>query len=133
MTLSATRVRALKEPGRYSDGGGLHLFISKARRKSWVHRITIDGRRRDIGLGGFPSVSLAQAREKAAANRTAVAGGRDPLADSRRPAMPTFKEAAHTVHEANRPRWRMASTPQAGWGVLSDTQCRYWAACPSIA
>ncbi len=106
MTLSATRVRALKDPGRYSDGGGLHLFISKARRKSWVHRITIDGRRRDIGLGGFPSVSLAQAREKAAANRTAVAGGRDPLADRSRPATPTFKEAAHTVHEANRPRWR---------------------------
>ena len=114
MALSATGVRALKEPGRYSDGGGLHLFISKARRKSWVHRITIDGRRRDIGLGGFPSVSLAQARERAAANRAAVVGGRDPLADRRRPAMPTFKEAAHTVHEANRPRWRNGKHA-AGW------------------
>ena len=54
MPLSATRVKALKEPGRYSDGGGIHLFISKAKRKSWVLRITIDGRRRDIGLGGYP-------------------------------------------------------------------------------
>lgn len=114
MALSATRVRALKEPGRYSDGGGLHLFISKARRKSWVHRITIDGRRRDIGLGGFPSVSLAQAREKAAANRTAVAGGRDPLAERRKPTTPTFREAAYTVHEANRPRWRN-DRHAAGW------------------
>ena len=60
MALSATRVKALKEPGRYSDGGALHLYISRAGRKSWVQRITIDGRRRDIGLGGFPSVSLAQ-------------------------------------------------------------------------
>ena len=43
MPLSATRVKALKDPGRFSDGGGLHLFISKAGRKSWVQRITIDG------------------------------------------------------------------------------------------
>ena len=114
MALTATRVRALTEPGRYSDGGGLHLFISKAGRKSWVHRITIDRRRRDIGLGGFPSISLAQAREKAAANRTAVGAGRDPLEEKRRPATPTFREAAHTVHEANRPRWRNGKHA-AGW------------------
>ena len=83
MALSATRVKALNEPGRYSDGGGLHLYISKAGRKSWVLRITIDGRRRDIGLGGFPAASLAKAREKAVDNRAAVAEGRDPLAEKR--------------------------------------------------
>ena len=109
MALSATRVKALKEPGRYSDGGGLHLYISRAGRKSWVLRITIDGRRRDIGLGGFPSVSLAGAREKAADHRGAVAEGRDPLAEKHAAAMPTFREAACTVHEANKPRWRNAS------------------------
>ena len=106
MTLSATRVKALKEPGRYSDGGGLHLYISKAGRKSWVLRITVDGRRRDIGLGGYPSVSLALARDKAADNRAAKAEGRDPVAEKHAPAMPTFREAAHAVHEANKPRWR---------------------------
>ncbi len=106
MALSATRVKALKDPGRYSDGGGLHLFISKAGRKSWVLRITVDGRRRDIGLGGYPSVSLAQAREKAVDHRAAIAEGRDPVAEKRSPAMPTFREAAYAVHEANRPRWR---------------------------
>ena len=90
MELSATRVRALKRPGRYSDDGGLHLFISKSRRKSWVLSITIDSRRRDFGLGGYPSVSLVQAREKAANHRAAVAEGRDPLAEERAPAMPTF-------------------------------------------
>ena len=108
MALSATRVKALKEPGRYSDGGGLHLYISNAGRKSWVLRITIDGRRRDIGLGGYPSVSLASAREKATENRAAVADGRDPLAEKHAPAMPTFREAACAVHEANKPRWRNA-------------------------
>ncbi len=114
MALSATRAKAIKDPGRYSDGGGLHLYISKAGRKSWVQRITIDGRRRDIGLGAFPTVSLAQAREKAADNRAAVAAGRNPLAEKRSPAMPTFREAARTVHEANKPRWRNGRH-SAGW------------------
>ncbi len=108
MTLSATRANALKAPGRYADGGGLHLYVNKAGGKSWVQRITVDGRRRDIGLGGYPSVSLAQARVKAADNRAAVADGRDPLARKREPAMPTFREAAQVVHDANTPRWRNA-------------------------
>ena len=114
MTLWATRVKALREPGRYSDGGGLHLYISKAGRKSWVLRITVDGRRRDIGLGGYPSVSLARAREKAVDNRAAIAEGRDPVAEKHAPAMPTFMEATFAVHEANKPRWR---NPRhiAGW------------------
>ena len=106
MTLSATRVNALNAPGRYSDGGGLHLYISKAGRKSWVLRITVDGRRRDIGLGGYPSVSLARAREKATDIRAAIADGRDPVAEKHAPSIPTFREAAHAVHEANKPRWR---------------------------
>ena len=114
MTLSATRVKALNAPGRYSDGGGLHLYISKAGRKSWVLRITVDGRRRDIGLGGYPSVSLARAREKAADYRAAIAEGRDPVAEKHAPAMPTFREAVHAVHEANKPRWRNARHT-AGW------------------
>ena len=96
MALSATRAKALKDPGRYADGGGLHLYISKAGGKSWVQRITIDRHRRDIGLGAFPSVGLAQAREKAADNRAAVAEGRDPVAEKHSPAMPTFREAART-------------------------------------
>ena len=113
MKLSATRARALKDPGRYSDGDGLHLFIHKNGRKSWVQRITVDGRRRDIGLGGYPTVSLAQARKRATDNREAISSGRDPVADKHRPAMPTFSEAAHTVHEANKPRWRNGSHTSA--------------------
>lgn len=106
MNLTATRVRSLREPGRYSDGDGLHLFIAKGGSKSWVQRIVIDGQRRDIGLGGYPAVSLAQARRRVVDNRNAVESGRDPVAEKRRPAMPTFREAAHAVHEANKPRWR---------------------------
>ena len=113
MKLSATRVRALRDPGLYSDGDGLHLFVHKNGRRSWVQRITADGRRRDIGLGGYPTVSLAQARKRATDNREAISSGRDPVAEKHRPAMPTFSEAAHTVHEANKPRWRNGSHTSA--------------------
>ena len=106
MRLSATKVKALCNPGRYSDGEGLHLFIGKTGKKSWVQRITIDRRRRDIGLGGYPAVSLAQARKRATDNRAAVVNGEDPLADKRKPEMPTLKEATAAVYVANRPRWR---------------------------
>ena len=113
MKLSATRVKALRDPGRYSDGDGLHLFINKRGRKSWVQRITVDGRRRDIGLGGYPKVSLGQARKRASDNRETIGNGKDPVAEKRRPSTPTFSEAAHTVHEANKPRWRNGSHTRA--------------------
>ncbi|MXY99880.1 DUF4102 domain-containing protein [Candidatus Poribacteria bacterium] len=106
--LTAAQVKAVSEPGRYGDGDGLYLTVSPRGSKSWVQRIMIDGRRRDIGLGGFPTVSLAQARLRATDNRQAIAEGRDPLLEKRRAAMPTFREAARTVHEANKPRWRNA-------------------------
>ena len=106
MRLSATKAKGLCNPGRYSDGEGLHLFIGKTGKKSWVQRITIDGKRRDIGLGGYPAVSLAQARMRASDNRAAVADGKDPLADKHKPDMPSLKEAAYTVHKENKPRWR---------------------------
>ena len=108
MPLPAAKVRPLREPARCSDGGVLHLFVSNAGSKSWVQRITIDGLRKDIGLGGSPAVILAQARERAAGIRAAVAQGRDPLAEKCRPIMPTFREAARAVHVANKPRWRNA-------------------------
>ena len=113
MKLSATRVKALRDSGRYSDGDGLHLFISKRGNKSWVQRITVDGRRRDIGLGGYPTISLAQARRRASDNREVIGNGRDPVAEKRRPSTPTFSEAAQAVHEANKPRWRNGSHTRA--------------------
>ena len=52
--LTAAEVKALTEPGRYSDGEGLHLFIRKSGTKAWVHRVTVDGRRRARGHGIAP-------------------------------------------------------------------------------
>ena len=104
--LTAVKVKSVITPGKYGDGAGLYLNVAASGSKSWVQRIVVDGRRRDIGLGGFPGVGLAQARILAAANRSAVADGRDPVAEKRQSPTPTFREAARKVHEANIPRWR---------------------------
>ena len=49
-------------PGKYEDGGGLRLVVSKSGAKSWVLRFAIDGRRREMGLGSFPDIGLAATR-----------------------------------------------------------------------
>ena len=106
--LTAAKAKALKDPGRYGDGAGLCLVVRPTGSKAWVQRVVVNGRRRDIGLGGYPTVTLAKARERAAANRVAIADGQDPAADKRKRTTPTFKEAAYTVLEMNRPRWKSA-------------------------
>ena len=106
MALTATQVKAFKEPGRYGDGQGLYLNIAPRGSKNWVQRIVIHGKRRELGLGGYPAVSLAEAREKALEIKRKVAAGVDPTARIEGPVMPTFAEAARSTHEANRPRWR---------------------------
>ena len=116
--LSVPGLNAIEAPGRYGDGGGLYLNVSRPESKSWVQRIVVDGRRRDIGLGSYPAVSLAQARSLPAANRAAVAEGRDPLAEKRRAAVPTFREAALRVYEANLPRWRNGKHTSSWWQTL---------------
>ena len=109
--LTVKKIKALAKPGRFDDGNGLYLEISKGGSKSWIQRITIDGRRRDIGLGGFPAVSLAKARERAAGNRTAVADGRDPLAERRKTRKgPTFQEVSESFLLGNTPRWKNRKT-----------------------
>ncbi len=104
--LTAAKVRTLAKPGLHGDGAGLYLRIAPGGSKQWVHRVTIGGKRRDIGLGGYPAVTLAKARDMAQANRAAIAEGRDPLAEKRQERTPTFAEAAAAVHEALLPTWR---------------------------
>ena len=108
--LTVGMVKALKEPGRYGDGGTLYLVVAPGGSKSWVQRFTVNGKRRDHGLGGFPLVTLAEAREQAFENRRHAHRGRDPLADKRRAMTPTFEQAAQRALEANRARWRSTKT-----------------------
>ena len=116
--LTAARIRTLKTPGRHGDGDGLHLKISEAGARSWILRVMIAGKRRDIGLGRYPDVGLAQAREAAAKHRSLIAAGADPLAEKRRAAVPTFREAAERTFEANKPRWRNGKHTATWWQSL---------------
>ena len=116
--LTAARIRTLKTPGRHGDGDGLHLKISETGARSWILRVVIAGKRRDIGLGRYPDVGLAQAREAAAKHRSLIAAGADPIAEKRKAAIPTFREAAERTFEANKPRWRNGKHTISWWQSL---------------
>ena len=106
--LTVARIRALTKPGMYGDGGTLFLRVARGGSKSWIQRLAIDGKRRDIGLGGWPLTTLSEAREAAFENRRLARRGGDPLAAKRRAQVPSFREASKATFEANRPRWRNA-------------------------
>ena len=94
-------------PGRHADGNGLYLFGQPSGTRSWIQRLLIRGRRRELGLGSVALVPLAEAREKALANRKLARQGGDPLAEKRRSqGIPTFAEAAMRVLEQKQGGWR---------------------------
>ncbi len=104
--LSASFLRSAP-PGRHADGNGLYLFVQPSGTRSWIQRLVIRGRRREIGLGSLALVPLAEAREKALANRKLARQGGDPLVEKRRSqTVPTFAEAAARVLEQKQAGWR---------------------------
>ena len=109
---SAVAVRNVKSPGRYSAGETLYLMVWPNGRKTWVQRLTIDGRRTDLGLGPYPAVSLAQARQKALDNRSLAKSGGNPLVVKQEEAMlsqlPTFEALARRHIAENLHSWRNA-------------------------
>lgn len=105
--LTATAMKVSRKPGRYGDGDGLFLVVSKSGSASWVVRAQKAGRRRDIGIGSAKKVSLATAREKASVVRAQMEAGLDPVAERRKAeGIPTFREAAATVFAASQKTWR---------------------------
>lgn len=118
------------KPGRHADGGGLYLLVKPTGAKSWLLRVQVDGKRRDIGLGSFREsprkaigdvadpitipilqrkvLSLGEAREKAELIRIAAKSGLDPIAerDRERRSTPTFREATEAAHIALKDGWK---------------------------
>jgi integrase len=110
--LSAKAVKAISEPGRHADGGGLYLVVGPGESRRWAFLYRFAGKRREMGLGPVRDVSLAAAREKAAELRETLRLGRDPL-DAERivtppPATPptTFADVAERYIAAHEPAWR---------------------------
>jgi integrase len=98
--LSVLKLKSLG-PGRHADGGGLYLDVQESGSRSWIFRTTIRGKRKEIGLGGLSSRTLAQAREAAADLLAKAKKGEDILQQKRlvQRVIPTFEEAAGTVHK----------------------------------
>ncbi|MFO7592811.1 MAG: integrase arm-type DNA-binding domain-containing protein, partial [Pseudomonadota bacterium] len=117
--LSATEVRRLTTPGLHAVGGvsGLLLRVTKTGSASWILRVMAGNKRRDIGLGGFPDVPLAQARVKARETKEQIKQGIDPV-EQRKAARDaliaaqakelSFKEAAIQCHKVRAAEFRSA-------------------------
>lgn len=107
MALTILKVKHAK-PGRHVDGRGLCLVVKPSGARSWVLRMQHNGRRRDYGLGSALDVSLADARDAAAALRRRVREGHDPIAERRqaRRTAPSFEAATRACGETLREGWK---------------------------
>jgi integrase len=118
-------------PGRHGDGRGLYLIVEATGARRWMQRVVIAGKRRDLGLGGYPAVSLAEARQKALANLGQIEAGANPLEAKRQAeaeakaaqAVPTFNAAvdaylamklAEFRNGKHRDQWRSTLATYAG-------------------
>jgi integrase len=106
--LTPLQIRNLKEPGRYNDGDGLFLELTGQNKGNWQLRATVNGRRRDIGLGSLALVSLKEARDAAFLLRRDIQRGIDPVAERKRRKLEilTFKAAALRVHAEQKASWK---------------------------
>ena len=116
--LTAAFVKGAREPGRYYDsphGSGLFLQVDASGARRWGQRLTINKRRAELGLGGFPLVSLAEAREAAFDNRKLARAGGDPMVNRRRPGAPKLSTAVERVIKLRTGGWRDGGRTDAAW------------------
>lgn len=127
--LTDRKAASLNAPGRFGDGAGLWLQVRSPSAKSWVFRFMLNGKARWLGLGPYPDVTLAEARELAAECRRKLRAGIDPLDEkqaAKRTALAqavkalTFDECATSYIEAQRAGWKNAKHA-AQWQSTLDT------------
>ena len=105
-------IKNLKKPGRYTDAlaMGLHLWVKDRNKKYWIYRYTIGGKQKNIGLGPYPDVGLADARIKAIEAKKKVMNGIDPKSQKETRAdtekqKTTFSEFAKQFIETKSSEW----------------------------
>ncbi len=129
--LTALEVGRLQEPGNYAVGGvpGLYLYVNEGDGRSWILRTVVGSKRRHVGLGGYPAVTLAAARDKARKVREDIEGGIDPIERKRaviarlqaaRATEKTFEEAASAYIATHQDSWKNAKH-RAQWGSTLQT------------
>ena len=123
--LTAAKVKTAA-PGKHHDGGGTGLFlrVDPNGGRFWIQRVTIHGKRREIGLGGFPVVGLADARKAALANKQMAYDGGDPLAERRKTRETlTFTQAVERYLAAKLDEFRNEKHKKQ-WQATLDTYAR---------
>ena len=114
--LTDTECKAASKAGMLGDGGGLYLNVKPSGAKSWAFIWKQDGKRYEMGLGAYPAVKLAKARAWATEYRRAVAEGRNPIAERKKEAVPSFGDCCDKFlgsmegqwrNEKHRAQWRM--------------------------
>jgi integrase len=130
--LTARTVVAMKKPGRHADGGNLYLTISNSKTgagvsRRWTFLYFLAGKQREAGFGPAATVTLAEAREKAAAYRSMLVKGIDPLdakkADQKAAAArKTFGQCADELIKSKRREWR-SEVHAAQWRTTIDDYC----------
>lgn len=129
--LSALEVGRMKTPGLWAVGGvpGLYLCVNAGTARSWILRIVMGSKRRDMGLGGFPGVTLSQARDKARTARASVELGIDPIAvkktvssalSAQQATDKTFEQAAAAYIDSHGDSWKNAKH-RAQWTSTLET------------
>ena len=102
-------------PDKYGDQHGLMLRVQMTGGKQWIWRGTIHGKRVDLGLGGWPYVSLAEARQAAFEHRKLAREGGDPRSLRTGQRVPTFADAAETVIRIHEQGWKDGGKNASQW------------------
>ena len=129
--LSALEVGRLTSSGHHAVGGvaGLYLYVVDSGERSWVLRTKVGSKRLHMGLGGFPEVQLAKAKEKARAAKEQITQGIDPIAQriaiasslkAQQATEITFEKAAQAYIEAHGESWK-SPKHRAQWSATLMT------------
>lgn len=117
----------LKAPGKHGDGNNLWFVVDVNQRAKWVLRYTVAGKRREMGLGSYPNVTLKEARHQAAIRLGEVRLGADPIeeraAKSAKRKVPTFGECASKYIDNQRDGWRNIKHAQQ-WTNTIEQYCK---------
>lgn len=120
--LTVQEIERLKTRSRHADGLGLWLNVGRTGSKSWVFRWTVKGHVREMGLGPYPALSLANARKKAFEYRQLVANGLDPKIERDKQYGKTFGEVADAYLKAMASRWTHPTT-RLQWSNTLSVNC----------
>ena len=125
--LNTAKIRSLNTPGRYADGGGLYLQVSKWGTKAWIFRYQLNGRRREMGLGGLETVSLKEARGLATGHRQELLEQQDPKVirdasrqENQKNQVWTFDRCADAYITAHAPAWKNPKSEQQWRNTLKQ-------------